>query len=184
VSTVAQNRRPFWTSAFTPPWFSPACHRSLRLAARYLPRSRPQGEPRRNVTPWASDSPTTLTCMRLCIRAWHPINGVPLPDASPIQPVAGQGEERMTCGHAFFSATSLPTALPCCETENLSILYTRSILHQKQRFVKRLGIVGMMLVSKPIGGTNVNLDISHGVVGMLAGYTGKRLCRMMVVCEA
>src|SRR5712692_10204590 len=44
--------------------------------------------------------------------------------------------------------------------------------------------VGMMLVSKPIGGTNVNLDISHDVVGMLAGYSGKRLCIMMVVCEA
>jgi hypothetical protein len=139
VSTVAQNWRQAWTTAFTPPWFSPACHRSLRLAARYLPRSRPQGEPRRNVTPWASESPTTLTCMRLCIRAWHPINGVPLPDASPIQPVAGQGEERMTRGHAFYSATSLPPALPCGETENLSISYTRSILHQKQRFVKRLG---------------------------------------------
>jgi hypothetical protein len=141
VSAVAQNHRQFWTSAFSPPWFSPACHRSFRLAARYLPRSRPQGEPSRNVTPWASASPTTLTCMRVCIRAWHPINGVPLPDASPIQPVAGQGEEQMTAGYAFFSATSLLPALPCCETENLSISHACSILYEKHRFVKRLGIV-------------------------------------------
>src|SRR6266550_5482104 len=47
VSTVAQNCRQSWTTAFTPPWFSLACHRSFRLAARYLPRSRPQGEPSR-----------------------------------------------------------------------------------------------------------------------------------------
>jgi hypothetical protein len=50
----------------------------------------------------------------------------------------------MTCCHVFFSATSLPPALPCCEIENLSISYTCSILHEKQRFVKRLGIVVLL----------------------------------------
>jgi hypothetical protein len=34
-------------------------------------------------------------------------------------------------------------ALPCCETENLSTSYTCSILYEKQRFVKRLGIVAI-----------------------------------------
>ena len=55
----------------------------------------------------ANASPTTFACMLICIRAWHPINGVALPDASPIQPVAGQGEEYLTAGHPFFSVTSL-----------------------------------------------------------------------------
>jgi hypothetical protein len=84
--------------------------------------------------------PHHFACLLICRRAWHPINGVSLPDASPIQPVAGQGEEQMTAGHAFFSATGLPSlALPCCETENLSILYTCSILYQRDQIVKRLG---------------------------------------------
>ena len=138
VSTVAQHCRQSWTTAFSPPWISPACQRSLRIPAGYLTRSCPTEHTGWNVLPGTSDSPTTLTCMLICIRAWHPINGVPLPDASPIQPVAGQGEEQMTADYAFFSATSLPPALPCCETENLSISYTCSSLSQKDQVVKRL----------------------------------------------
>ncbi len=101
VSTVAQNCRQSWTTAFTPPWFSLACHRSFRLAARYLPRSRPQGEPSRNVTPWASDSPTTLTCMLIRIRAWP---------ASLCRGVPQAGFSHPTCsrtGRQGLSATPL-----------------------------------------------------------------------------
>jgi hypothetical protein len=107
VSTIAHNCGQSWTTACSPPWISPACPRSFRIRAGYLTRCCPQEHTCWNVLPWTSDSPTTLTCMRICIRAWHPLNGVPLPDASPIQPVAGQGEEHMTAGHPFFSVTSL-----------------------------------------------------------------------------
>ena len=44
----------------------------------------------------------------------------------------------MTAGHPFFSASRLPPALLCCETENLSISYMCSILSQKDHFVKGL----------------------------------------------
>ena len=85
VSTVAQNCRQFSTIAFSPPWFSPACQRSFRLPTRYLPRSRPQGEPGWNVTPWASASPTTFTCLLVCRRAWPTslCRGAPLAGFSP-----------------------------------------------------------------------------------------------------
>src|SRR5258708_8012949 len=85
VSTVAQNCRQFSTIAFSPPWFSPACQRSFRLPTRYLPRSRPQGEPGWNVTPWASASPTTFTCLLVCRRAWPAslCRGAPLAGFSP-----------------------------------------------------------------------------------------------------
>jgi hypothetical protein len=43
--------RPSGTTAFSPPWFSPACWHSFRLPASYLPRSCPRSEPGRNVTP-------------------------------------------------------------------------------------------------------------------------------------
>ena len=38
------------------------------------------------------EQPHHLACGLICPRAWHPINGLPLPDASPERPVAAQGE--------------------------------------------------------------------------------------------
>ena len=90
VSTVAQHHRQSWTTAFSPPWISPACQRSFRIRAGYLTRSCPTEHTGWNVLLWTSDSPTTL---RVCSFADGPgllHRGVP-PQASPIQPLAGQG---------------------------------------------------------------------------------------------
>jgi hypothetical protein len=90
VSAITQHQRPCWTPAFTPPWISPACPRSFRIRAGYLTRSCPPEHTGWNVLPWTSDSPTTL---RVCSSADGPgllHRGVP-PQASPIQPLAGQG---------------------------------------------------------------------------------------------
>ena len=46
VSTVAQHRR---TTAFSPPWISPACQRSFRIPAGYLTRSCPRAHAGWNV---------------------------------------------------------------------------------------------------------------------------------------
>ena len=94
---------------------------------------------------WTSEIPTTLTCLLICIRAWHPISGVPLPDASPIQLVAGQGvspaarSQRCPCSamvqvreplhlvHAFYFRVK---ASRCQEIDNVnrvvSLWYTSS----------------------------------------------------------
>jgi alpha/beta hydrolase fold len=90
VSTVAQQQRPSWTTAFSPPWISLACQRSFRIPAGYLTRSGPTEHTGWNVLPGTSDSPTTL---RVCSFADGPgllQRGVP-PQASPIQPLTGQG---------------------------------------------------------------------------------------------
>jgi hypothetical protein len=58
---------------------------------------------------WANASPTTFTCLLTCRRAWHPINGVSLPDASPIQPVAGQG----VCPSRSLTSRALAQPAPC-----------------------------------------------------------------------
>ena len=80
---------------------------------------------------WTSASPTTFTCMLICIRAWPAslCRGVPL-----------TGFSRPTCsriGRGFSQPAR--TALPCRETENLSISYMRSILHGQDQLVKGLG---------------------------------------------
>jgi len=80
---------------------------------------------------WTSDSPTTLTCMRICIRAWPAslCRGVPL-----------TGFSRPTCSRTGRVRTQPAlTALPCRETENLSVSYMRSMLHLQDRRVKGLG---------------------------------------------
>jgi hypothetical protein len=90
VSTVAQHPRQSWTTAFSPPWISPACQRSFRIPTGYLTRSCPREHTGWNVLPWTSDSPTTL---RVCSSADGPgllHRGVP-PQASPIQPLAEWG---------------------------------------------------------------------------------------------
>jgi hypothetical protein len=80
---------------------------------------------------WTNDSPTTLTCMHVCIRAWPAslCRGVPL-----------TGFSHPTCSRTGRVLTKPAlTALPCRETENLSVSYMRSILHQQDRLVKGLG---------------------------------------------
>jgi hypothetical protein len=37
--------------------------------------------------------------------------------------------------------------------------------------------IGMLLVSEPIAGTNMNFDIPHSVFGLLATYIRKGCCR-------
>jgi hypothetical protein len=124
VSPVAQHSR---TTAFAPPWISPACPRSFRIRAGYLTRSCPPEHTGWNVPPWDQRKPHHFACLLICRRAWHPLNGGPLPDASPIQPVAGQGEEQMTAGHPFFSAISLS---PSCS----AMVRNGELLHLARMF--------------------------------------------------
>jgi hypothetical protein len=79
---------------------------------------------------WTSASPTTLTCMLICIRAWPAslCRGVPL-----------TGFSHPTCSRTGRVRTKPAlTALPWCERENLSLSHMRSILHQQDRLVKTL----------------------------------------------
>jgi hypothetical protein len=65
----------------------------VAILAGIVGRSRPQGEPGWNVTPWASASPTTFTCLLVCRRAWPAslCRGAPLAGFSPPTRSAGEG---------------------------------------------------------------------------------------------
>ncbi len=62
-----------------------------------------------NVPPSGQREPHHLACMLICIRAWHPINGVSLRDASPKRPLAAQGECPLPLGDlGFFCQQNSP----------------------------------------------------------------------------
>jgi hypothetical protein len=112
VSPVAQNLRPFWTPAFSPPWISPASPRSFRIRAGYFTRWCPSEDADWNVPRWTNDSPTTFTCMRTCIRAWAGSSGVPSPAMLPPRTCLDRASIHATLSYRPRSAL--------CKRENLS----------------------------------------------------------------
>jgi hypothetical protein len=58
--TRCPNGRPTWTTAFSPPWISPACPRSFRIRAGYLTRFRPREHTGWNVPPLDQRKPHHL----------------------------------------------------------------------------------------------------------------------------
>jgi hypothetical protein len=136
VSPVAQHCRQPWATACSPPWISPASQRSFRIPAGYFTRCCPREHTGWNVPPWDQRKPHHFACMRICIRAWPASLGCPSTGFS--HPACSwTGRE---------SISSLTSRSAMYEVENLSTSYMRSMLHEKDRFVNRLG----MLVSSSV----------------------------------
>ena len=127
--------------SFAPPWFSPACQRSCSFPTGYLPRSRFSSKQGWNVALEASESPTTFTCMLICIRAWPAFIGVSLQQASPARDLPGQGVNHHVTHLGQLSVVvsfSAANATRCKKSDACSLMhYDRHWLRSDTRDIGR-----------------------------------------------
>jgi hypothetical protein len=95
VSTAVQICRQTGYWSFVPPFLSPARSAFLPHSERLSRKEMSKEACRLERAPCGpAASPTTLTCMLTCIRAWPAFIGVSLQQASPIRDMPGQGRCR------------------------------------------------------------------------------------------
>ena len=111
VSTVAQHRRPSWTTVFSPPWISPAGPRSFRIPTGYLTRCCPREHAGWTVPPWDQRKPHHLDVYaHLHTGLASAQRGFP-PGCFSHPACSWTGRGTHDASHLFFSAISLSP--PC-----------------------------------------------------------------------